>query len=78
MSHNKKSPKYNHFRNFVTAPSLKFIDFSSNKSFQAMLDQSFSEEKYWTGNLFDKYGVKDMLKLNSDHNRFQSMNLAQE
>jgi hypothetical protein len=43
-----------------------------------MLDQSFSEEKYWTGNLFDKYGVKDMLKLNSDHNRFQSMNLAQE
>ena len=78
MSHNKKSPKYNHFRNFVTAPSLKFIDFSYNKSFQAMLDQSFSEEKYWTGNLFDKYGVKDMLKLNSDHNRFQSMNLAQE
>lgn len=76
MSHNKKSPKHFQFQNFVTAPSLKFIDFSSNKSFQAMLDETFSENKYWTGNLFDKYGVNDMLKLNKDHSRFQSMNLA--
>jgi hypothetical protein len=43
-----------------------------------MLDEAFSEDKYFDGGLFEKYGVRDMLKLNSDHGRFQEMGRAQE
>jgi len=71
----KTDHRQNMFYNFVeTTGRLKHIDFfQHSSSFRSMLDDMLSENKYYSGQLVEKLGVKDLLRLNSKFSRFQEV-----
>jgi hypothetical protein len=75
MVFSKTDYRHNMFFNFVESTGrLKHIDFyQHSSSFRSMLDDMLSENKYYSGQLVEKLGVKDMLRLNSKFSRFQEV-----
>lgn len=71
----KSDHRLNMFLSFVESTGrLKHIDFyQHSSSFRSMLDDMLSENKYYSMQLVNKLGVKDMLRLNSKFSRFQEV-----
>ena len=71
----KNDYRQNMFLNFIESTGrLRHIDFyQHSNSFRSMLDDMLSEYKYYSGELVEKLGVKDLLRLNSKFSRFQEV-----
>lgn len=71
----KNDYRQNMFLNFIESTGrLRHIDFyQHSSSFRSMLDDMLSEYKYYSGELVEKLGVKDLLRLNSKFSRFQEV-----
>lgn len=71
----KNDYRQNMFLNFIESTGrLRHIDFyQHSSSFRSMLDDMLSDNKYYSGELVEKLGVKDLLRLNSKFSRFQEV-----
>lgn len=80
MSYKEDDERYQQFSNFVNASAVLPHIVHMNSSFKSKLKDYFKESDYQGTHLVSggRFGLKDMIKLNSDYGRFQNHTTAFE